>query len=66
MKLKIKYDPTTGEILRFDCLPEKVARQKILAKDEIFVSAGDVTDAFYAHWHEFAVIDGTVLPKLHN
>ena len=64
MKLRIKYETTTGKILSWQCVSSNVVRNKDLASDEIYVEGGDLSPDFYRAWTHFAVIDGDVLPTL--
>lgn len=65
MKLKIKYDPTTRQVIRYCCLPNKLARQRLLEDDEILIDTGDVGGEFHHDWYKYTVLeDNTVMPTL--
>jgi hypothetical protein len=63
MKLKIKYDLTTKEIISFVCTMDDIYLPRQMAEDEILIDDSQVPMTFYREWKQYVVQGKHVIRK---
>lgn len=63
MKLKIKYDLTTKEIISFVCAMDDIYLPRQMAEDEILIDDSQVPMTFYREWKQYVVQGKHVIRK---